>query len=113
MESAAKEWAPSGGVGYNSPMETIVHNIRDLSGVERSAMERLVGHALGENQQVVIHVVSPESSQPAAETSESSPEAAATQLPDYCNVYDGLSDEEIEVLDQAIRERANLTREFE
>jgi hypothetical protein len=38
-------------------METVVHNIRDLSGNERSAAEKLVGHALRENQQLVIQVL--------------------------------------------------------
>jgi hypothetical protein len=32
------------------------------------------------------------------------------QIPEWWNVYEGLSDEEIDRLDQAIRERADLTR---
>ncbi len=41
------------------------------------------------------------------------PEHDATddyQLPEWCDVYDGLSDEEIERLERAISRRLDLTR---
>ena len=38
-------------------METVVRNVRDLQGNERSAAEGLVGHSLRENQKLVIQVV--------------------------------------------------------
>jgi hypothetical protein len=34
----------------------------------------------------------------------------AGDVPDWWKIYDGLSEEEIERLDQAIRQRADLTR---
>jgi hypothetical protein len=34
-------------------------------------------------------------------------------LPEWWNVYEGLSDAEIDRLDQAIRQRAELTRHFD
>jgi hypothetical protein len=45
-------------------------------------------------------------------------EAAGTsppsqELPAWWNIYEGLSDDEVDRLDQAIRPRANLTRVFE
>jgi hypothetical protein len=38
---------------------------------------------------------------------------ANEHVPEWWNVYEGLSDEEIDRLDEAIRERADLTRHFE
>ena len=95
---------------YTSSMETVVHNIRDLKGNERSAAEQLVGHTLREGQQLVIQVVNIDLSTP--ETDKPGPHGH-TDVPDWWNIYEGLSDEEIDRLDQAIRQRANLTRTFE
>ena len=41
------------------------------------------------------------------------PAAPSEEVPEWWKVYEGLSDEEIDRLDQAIRQRANLTRVFE
>jgi hypothetical protein len=87
-------------------METVVHRIRDLSGSDRSAAEQLVGHALRENEQLVIQVVNLDSTAPATQQ----PGSPASGVPEWWNIYEGLSDERIEELDQAIRQRANLTR---
>ena len=78
-------------------METVVHNIRDLSGNERSAAEQLVGHALRENQQLVIQVVTLDLGVPP-----SGARAGEAKLPDWCNVYEGLSDAEIAEIDKSI-----------
>ena len=86
-------------------METVVHNVRDLSGNERSAAEQLVGHSLRENQQLVIQVVSLELG--------TTPHGGGTgedTLPDWCNVYEGLSDDRIAELERAISRRLDLTR---
>lgn len=42
-----------------------------------------------------------------------SAEPFAKDVPKWWNIYEGLSKEEIDRLDQAIRPRANLTRHFE
>jgi hypothetical protein len=85
-------------------METVVHNIRDLNDQKRTAAEQLVGHELRENQQLRIQV------------SDSINDASTKDLhpsEPWSNIYDGLNDERIEELDEAIRQRANLTRTFE
>ena len=41
--------------GYTSNMETVIRNIRELGGSQRSAAEHLVGHALREDQQLVMY----------------------------------------------------------
>jgi hypothetical protein len=42
---------------YNEHMETVIRNVGDLESTERLVFERFVGHPLGENQRVVIQVV--------------------------------------------------------
>jgi hypothetical protein len=86
-------------------METVVHRIRDLNDQKRTAAEQLVGHELRENQQVKIQVSDAVDD---ASTKDSYPSEAP-----WSNIYYGLSDEKIEQLDEAIRQRANLTRTFE
>lgn len=90
---------------YTYHVETIVHNVRDLNTNERSAVERLVGHTLRENQQLVIKVVNL-----ALETEEPGNGTGEDRLPDWCNVYEGLSDDEIAILERAISRRLDLTR---
>lgn len=86
-------------------METIVHNVGELGETGRSAAETLVGHALDESQQLVIQVVS-------LGTRENDAESATKpdELPDWCNVYAGLSDEQVAALEQAISRRLELQR---
>ncbi len=86
-------------------METITRNVSDLEGDERRTYETLLGHSLHENQQIVIQVVTPEPSPEEKPASES-----VRLLPDWCNVYDGLSDDEIAELEDLILRRADLTR---
>jgi hypothetical protein len=85
-------------------METIIRNVRDLPKPDRSALERVVGHELCESQQVIVNVINLD----ASETPRTDPDAA--DVPVWWNIYEGLSDEEINRLDEAIRPRANLTR---
>jgi hypothetical protein len=84
-------------------METIIRAVRDLDSAERSMIEQLVGHALRENQQLVIQVL----------TVELPPPAAGAALPDWCNVFEGLSDEQVADLEQVILQRADLSRTSE
>lgn len=85
-------------------METIIRQVRDLETTERSAIEQLVGHALRENQQLVIQVLNVELP----------PEKAAhVSLPDWCNVYEGLSDEQIAAVESMALQRADISRSAE
>jgi hypothetical protein len=76
-------------------METVVHNIRDLSDNERSAAEQLVGHTLRDDHQVIIHVV-------AGNGFPAESPSIGGNLPDWCNVYEGLTDAEIADIEQSI-----------
>ena len=88
-------------------METIVCNVRDLDPDDRSALERVVGHGLGESHQLIVNVVNID---PANQASVSTQETG--EIPDWWKIYEGLSETEIDALDQAIRQRADLTRDF-
>jgi hypothetical protein len=86
-------------------METVTHNVRDLNQSERTAVEQLVGHGLRENQQLIIQVVNidvpaPDQVRP------------IQSLDDWTRIYEGLSEGQINELDQAIKTRANLTRDL-
>jgi len=85
-------------------METIIRQVRDLDSSERLAIEQIVGHALRENQQLVIQVMNVEL-QPAAATS--------GPLPEWCNVYEGLSDEQVADIEKTALRRADLSRPSE
>jgi hypothetical protein len=85
-------------------MEMVVHIIGELAAGQRSAAEQLVGHALRDDQQLVIQVVG------APNPSTDKQALDEGRLPDWCNVYEGLSDNEIAALEQAISQRLDLTR---
>jgi hypothetical protein len=85
-------------------METITHNVSDLPGSDRTAAERLVGHPLGDDQRIVIQVENR-----GAVALESNVESE--ELPNWCNVYEGLTDEQIGELEKAISRRLDLTRQ--
>ena len=78
-------------------METVVRHIRDLDQTDRSALERVVGHALGESQELVIQVTGDPKYQPA-----NGEPVKAGRLPDWCNVYEGLTDQQIDELNETI-----------
>ena len=84
-------------------MEIISRDVSDLDRADRAVLERVVGHALGEGQRLIIQVMTGEPATP-------SPATTPADLPEWCDVYAGLSDAEIDDLDTAIRQRANLSR---
>lgn len=88
-------------------MEKIIRSISEIDAADRQALEHLIGAPLTEHQQIVIHVVGEPTT--AIET----PAAEAGEIPSWWNIYEGLSEGDVDRLDRAIRERANLTRDFE
>ncbi|HWB08291.1 MAG TPA: hypothetical protein VG826_03665 [Pirellulales bacterium] len=90
-------------------MRTIIRNTADLNQDDRTLLERLLGEQLHDDQQLVIGVVDRQSRrEPLEETNLSTDDVPA--LPDWCNVYEGLSDEEIADLERVILQRADLSR---
>jgi hypothetical protein len=89
-------------------METVIRNVRDLDHSDRSALERVIGHQLWETQRVIVNVVNLDLT-----TDSESGNGISPPTPPWGSIYDGLSNEEIDRLDSAIRQRANLTRATE
>jgi hypothetical protein len=85
-------------------VETLVRDVRDLSQDDRVALERLVGRQLHDTQRVIVEVV---------DVPSPSTEPDSGEVPSWWDVYEGLSEEEVDRLDTAIRQRANMTRIFE
>jgi hypothetical protein len=89
-------------------METVVRSVRDLDQNDRSALERIVGHELAETEQVAVTVVkanaAPSQGDPAGPL-------AVDEVPEWWKIYEGLTEQEIDELDRAIRQRADLTRD--
>lgn len=78
-------------------METVVRHVRDLDHQDRSALERVVGHTLGESQQLVIQVTGDLPNQ-----SPNGESVTTGQLPGWCHIYEGLTEQEIDELDSSI-----------
>jgi hypothetical protein len=87
-------------------METVSHNVSDLAGSDRTAAERLVGHPLSDEQRIVIQVENPP-----IVAQESNVDSDSDKLPEWCNVYEGLTDDQIRDLERAISRRLDLTRQ--
>ena len=93
-------------------METVIRNVGDIDAHDRLALEHILGHRLQENQQLVIRVVNLQVA-PSPPAKSGGGENGDTVLPDWCNVYAGLSDDEIATLEKTILTRADLTRPSE
>ncbi len=90
-------------------MESIVRDVRDIDAGDRHAIEHVVGRQLRDNQRLIIQLAEIE-----IPLSEPSTKAHSTPtLPDWCNVYEGLSDQEIAEIEAIALNRANLTRQFD
>jgi hypothetical protein len=88
-------------------METIIRQVRDIENDERRVLEHVIGRRLEENQKVIIQVVTAEA-QPVKE-----PEQLLTRpgtLPEWCNAYQGLTEEQIADVEEIILQRADLLR---
>jgi hypothetical protein len=80
-------------------MENIIRDVRDIDHGDRRAIEHVVGQSLRDNQRLVINIVSMDLDKP---TPVSGQATSPDQLPEWCNVYEGLSDAEIADLEKSI-----------
>lgn len=87
-------------------MANIIRKVREIDSSDRHALEHVIGQRLAENQQLVIQVVS-------IDMTPTESKGGDDELPAWCNIYEGLTDAEVDELDAAIRQRANITRTFE
>ena len=73
-------------------------NVGEIDRDQRRALEGILGKPLSAGEQVTIRVVE------APQASEAP--IATPSLPDYCNVFDGLSDQEVADLEATIFDRS-------
>jgi hypothetical protein len=94
-------------------METVIRNVGDIDAKDRQALEHVLGQRLENSQQLVIRIVNIHKKP--APTAEKVPhgQADGAKLPHWCDVYAGLSDEEIADLEKSILTRADLSRPSE
>lgn len=80
-------------------MQSIIRDVREINAGDRRALEHLLGAPLQDDQTLIIQILTPATDvQPAGARSPGQAEV----LPDWCNVYEGLSDAEIDELDRSI-----------
>jgi hypothetical protein len=89
-------------------MEDIVRNVRDIEASDRHALEHVVGQALRDNQRLIIQIAEIDVFRDIPASDAHQPQTLA----EWTGVYDGLSDEEIETVDDLVKKRANLTRDL-
>ena len=90
-------------------MGAIIRNVRDIDSSDRRVLEHVVGQPLKENHQLIIQIATLDK-EPAADQKQPPP---SNQLPPWCNVYEGLSDNQVAGLEKVILQRADLTRPSE
>ncbi len=90
-------------------MDTIIRNVRDIEMSDRRALEHVLGRLLHENHQVIIQVVTVE---PCADNGKQGVSSSGP-LPDWCQVYAGLSDEQVAEIEEIALQRAELSRPSE
>lgn len=73
-------------------------NVMALDAAHRRALEDVIGTRLEQDQRVVISVTAPASPR------------GTQSLADWSGIYDGLTEDQVEAIDQDLRTRANLTR---
>ena len=89
-------------------MDSVIRKIRDIEESERHMLEHVLGRPLHENQQIIVQVVTLGETPALASVADDAGDADA--LPDWCNVYEGLTAEQIADLESVVLNRANLTR---
>lgn len=89
---------------YHCDMENgLKIDVSALDVPHRRALEEVIGQELAANQQLIISVID-------VELPPSDSGRPVQSLEDWMHVYDGLSDEQVEAIDQVVKTRANLTR---
>lgn len=92
-------------------METLKKNVSELNDDERRSLENALKIELLMNQRIIINVISIDG--PTAENIKRACTPTNGGLPDWCDVYEGLSEEEIDDVESVSLERSDMTRPTE
>jgi len=87
-------------------MQTIMRNVSDIPAGDIPALEHLIGAPLRPSQQIIVQVVEREPIE-----NDVAPGSGEAKLPEWCNVYEGLTDEEVDRLEEGF-ERLKLRRDI-
>jgi hypothetical protein len=96
-------------------MDSITRNVVDLAQDDRRALEHILGRPLEGQQSVVIQVVPPPVDVRAQKAPSVQPidDESLPELPEWLNIYEGLSEEEIEQLHNVINQRSRMSRNID
>lgn len=84
-------------------MVAITRSVGEFDQAIRRVLEHALGVPLRSDQRLMIQLIEPPNPpSPAAD--------AGSELPEWCHVYEGLTDDQIAKLEQIVLERANLSR---
>jgi hypothetical protein len=81
-------------------------DVTSLDPAHRRALEDIVGHQLQAHQRLIIQITEVKTSGVAEVAS---PQRTQS-VEDWSKVYEGLTEEQVEAIDQTVKTRANLTR---
>jgi hypothetical protein len=87
-------------------MESIVRDVTALDEMHRRALEDVIGRQLQANQRLIIRVADIDVESPA----EAGGVRRRQSLDDWKRIYEGLSSDEIDAIDQIAKTRADLSR---
>mgnify|MGYP003333198451 CR=1 FL=1 len=91
-------------------MDTFTRNVEELNSHDRQSLENVIGRPLHEDQQLVIRIIDRNQTEMNNLPETRDPDLSTTSLPGWCNVYAGLSDQEIDAIEQTILKRSQLCR---
>jgi hypothetical protein len=89
-------------------MDPIIRPVRGIDADDRQALEHVLGRRLEEDQEIIIRVATPKRRTPPGWKTGKA--VARGRLPAWCDVYAGMTDQQIKATERAILRRADLTR---
>ena len=89
-------------------MESITRNVRDIDSRERQALEHVLGQQLTENQKIIIQIVTLPIESVESQTGQE--RTSAAPLPEWCNVFAGLTDEQVAEVEGIVLQHSDISR---
>ncbi|MEX0718695.1 MAG: hypothetical protein WD066_19025 [Planctomycetaceae bacterium] len=98
---------------YDRFMDTVIRDVAEIAPEDRPVVEHVLGRALRGDEQLVNRITRPGAEPKTALASVGEVLGGEAALPDWCDVYAGLTDEEIADWERIILTRADLSRPVE
>jgi hypothetical protein len=84
----------------------VTRNVAEIAPPDRRVPEHVLGAPLADGQQVTERAFSPAECEAYAN---GEPGSFGDKLPEWCNVYEGLSDEDVAAIEAVVLSRGDLT----